>query len=97
MKINLSPNFMAMVTSHGQTRSYLHHFKIIESLECPCANCNQTVDRLLFECSKLNNEREKLIVYISREDDRPVRKRELVNKCLKQVVRFTNSIDYEKL
>jgi ribonuclease HI len=40
MKINLSPNFTAMVTAHGKTRSYLHRFKILESPECPCANGN---------------------------------------------------------
>jgi hypothetical protein len=97
MKINLSPNFTAMVTSHGKTRSYLHCFKIIESPVCPCANSNQTVDYLLFKCSKLNNKREKLIACISREDNWPVRKSELVNKYLKQVIHFTNSVDYEKL
>jgi hypothetical protein len=90
MKINLSPNFTAMVTAHGKTRSYLHPFKIIESLECPCANGNQTVDHLLFE-------REKLTVHISREDNWPVRNSELVNKYLQQVIHFTNSMDYEKL
>ena len=56
-----------------------------------------TVDYLLFDCSKLDNEREKLIAYISREDNWPVRKSELVNKYLKQVIHFTKSIDYEKL
>jgi hypothetical protein len=62
-----------------------------------CANGNQTVDHLLFKCSKLNNKREKLIAYNSREDNWPVRKSELVNKYLKQVIHFTNSVDYEKL
>jgi hypothetical protein len=51
----------------------------------------------LFNCSKLNNEREKLITYITREDNWPIKKSELVNKYLKQVIQFTNSIDYEKL
>jgi hypothetical protein len=32
-KINLSPNFTAMVTAHGKTKAYLHHFKIIQSPE----------------------------------------------------------------
>jgi len=80
MKINLSPNFTVMVTAHGKTSSYLHRFKILESLECPCANGNQTVDHLLFDCNKLNNEREKLIAYTSREDNWPVKNSELVNK-----------------
>ena len=97
MKVNLTFNFTAMVTAHGKTRSYLHRFKIIESQECPCANGNQTVDHLIYDCIKLNNEREKLIAHISKEDNWPIRKSELVKKYLKQLIYFTNSIDYEKL
>jgi hypothetical protein len=97
MKINLTPNFTAMVTAHGKTRSCLHRFKIIESPECPCANGNQTVDHLLYDCIELNNKREKLTADISKQDNWPVRKGELVNKYLKHVIHFINSIDYEKL
>ena len=96
-KINLTPNFTAMITAHGKTRSYLHRFKIIESAECPCVNGNQTANHLLYQCSKLNNEREKLIAYISKEENWPVKKNELVNKYLKQFTNITNSIDYGKL
>jgi hypothetical protein len=95
--INLTPNVTAMLTAHGKTRSYLHRFKIIEFSECPCASGNQTVDHLLYDCSKLHTEREKLMAHISKEDNWPVRERELVNKYLKQVTHFTNSIDYEQL
>ena len=35
-KITITPNFTALVTSHGKTKSYLHRFKIIESPDCPC-------------------------------------------------------------
>jgi hypothetical protein len=55
------------------------------------------VDHLLYDCSKLNNERDKVIAHISKEDKWPVRKSELMNKYLKRVIHFTNSIDYEKL
>ena len=48
-----------MVTAHGNNRSYLHRFKVIESPECPCGNGNQTVEHLLYDCGKLNNERGK--------------------------------------
>jgi hypothetical protein len=75
MKINLTPNFTAMLTGQIKTRSYLYRFKIIESPECSCANGNQTVDHLLYDCSKLNNEGEKLIAHISKESNWPVRKR----------------------
>jgi hypothetical protein len=97
MKINLTLKFTAMVTANGKTRSYLHRFKIIESPECPCANGHQTVDRLLCDCSELNNERGKLISHISKEDNWSVRKSEIVNKHLKQIIHFINSIDYEIL
>jgi len=97
MKINLTPNFAAMVTAHGKTRSYLHRFQVIESPECPCANVNQTVDHLLYDCNKLNNVRDQLIAHISKEDNWPIRKSELVNKYLKQVIHFTNSFDHENM
>ena len=58
MKITLTPNFTAMVTAHGKTRSYLHRFKMIESPVCPCANGNQTVEHIIYDCGKLNNEKE---------------------------------------
>jgi len=73
MKINLTHNFAAMITTHGKTRSYLHRFNIIESPECPCSNRNRTVGHLLYQCSKLNNERETLIAFISKEDNWPVK------------------------
>jgi hypothetical protein len=96
-KINLSPNFTAMVTARGKTKAYLHRFKIIQSPECVCANGDQTVDHLIFNCAKLDKERGKLIAYTSREEDWPARKCDLANKYLNQFKQFTNSIDFEKL
>ena len=55
------------------------------------------MDHLIYDCKKLNNEREKLIAHISKEDNWPIRKSEPVKKYLKKVIHFTNSIDYEKL
>jgi hypothetical protein len=68
MKITLTPNFTGMVTENGKTRSYLHRLKIIESPVCPCANGNQTVEHIIYDCGKLNNERRKLKADISKED-----------------------------
>jgi len=67
-KINLTPNFTALVTAHGKTNAYLHHFKITESPECPCDGGNQTVDHLLYDCCKLQREREKLIRKVSKQE-----------------------------
>jgi hypothetical protein len=57
-KITLTPNFTALVTSHGKTKLYLYRFKIIESPDCPCGGGSQKVDHLTFECTILQNERE---------------------------------------
>jgi len=100
IKIILTPNFTAFLTSHGKTKSYLHRFKIIESPDCPCGGGgggSQTVDHLLFDCTILQDEREGLIGKISRLDNWPVTKRQLGNKYIKHFIQFTNSIDFTKL
>jgi hypothetical protein len=51
-----------------KTRSYLHHFKIIDAPACHCDNGIQTAEHQIYECGKLNNERRKLIADISKED-----------------------------
>ena len=86
-----------MMTAHGKTKAYLHRFKIIQSPECICTEGDQTVDDLIYDCGKIENERGKLIAQVSREDNWPVQKGVLVNKYLTQFSQFTNSIDFEKL
>ena len=56
---------------------------------------SQQVEHLLYDCGKLNNERGKLIASITKEDHWPVSKSVLVNKYLKEVINFSNSLDYE--
>ena len=96
-KIKLTPNFTAIVTAHGKTKTYLHRFKIIESPECPCDGGNQTVDHLIYDCNILQREREKLISKVSKQDNWPVTKSDLVNKYIKYFPEFTNTIDFTKL
>jgi hypothetical protein len=63
MNINITQNFTTMVMGHGNIRSYLHRFKIIETPVCPCSTTDQTIDHLLFECELLNKERDKYQQY----------------------------------
>jgi hypothetical protein len=97
MKMHVTPSFTAMVTAHGKTRSYLYCFELTVSSECPCSNSNQTVEHLIYACRKLNNAGQKLIAHISKKDNWPIGKSELVNRYLTWVIQFTNSIDNEKL
>jgi hypothetical protein len=93
-KIKLTPNFTEIVTAHGKTKAYLHRFKIIESPECSCDGGNQTVDHLLYDCTKLQREREELISNVSKQDYWPVNKSDLVKKHLKHFIHFTDSIEF---
>ena len=92
-RIHLTPNLTAIVTAHGKTKDYLHRFKIIESSECPCRTGNQSVDHLIYECPKLQRERDVLKRNITKQDKWSKEKSELMNKYLKCFIKFTNSID----
>jgi hypothetical protein len=78
-------------------REYFHQLKIIGSPECPCKHGTQTVDRLIFQCNRLKNEREILKTSVLRVGNWPVSKSELTNRYLKQFTRYVNSMDLEKL
>jgi len=95
-KIVITSNFTAMVSGHGKTRTYLHRFKLFESATCPCNKGEQTTDHLIYHCTLLQQQRGRL------EDTFqhgiwPISKHELITKHLKSFMKFTNSIDYDKL
>jgi hypothetical protein len=97
MNINITQNFTTMVTGHGNIRSYLHRFKIIDTSVCPCSTTDQTTDHLLFECELLNKERDKLISSILKTDVWPISKNKLVSKYFQIFAKFTNEISFDKL
>jgi hypothetical protein len=63
-----------MITGHGNIKSYLHRFKIIEAPNCPCGNENQTTEHILLECTLLNEDRESLIAAVAKTDNWPINK-----------------------
>jgi hypothetical protein len=97
MKINVTPNFTAMVTGHGKTTVYFHRFKIMEQATCPCKNRNQTIDHLLYQCTLLHTPREFLWNRISKTGNWPANKQELATKHLNAFLTYTNSVHFEQL
>ena len=65
--------------------------------KCPCKQDIQTIDHLIFQCEKLKYERGILKNSILKAGNWPISKSELVNKYLKQFIRYINSMDLEKL
>ena len=57
----------------------------------------QTVDHLIFQCKRLKNEREILKSSVLREGKWPVSKSELTSRNLKQLIRYIDSMDLEKI
>ena len=39
-----------MATGHGNIKSYLYKYKIIDSSMCPCKTGEQTTDHILYDC-----------------------------------------------
>jgi len=97
VNLNLSPNVTTIMTGHGNFRSYLHQLKFIGSPECPCKHGTQTVDRLILQCKRLKNERETLKNSVLKVGNWPEGKSELVIRNLKQLIRYINSMDLEKI
>ena len=85
------------MTGHGNIRSYMHRLKFIGSPECPCKHGTQTVYRLILQCKRLKNEREILKNSVLNVGSWPVDKSELANRNLKQLIRYINSMDLEKI
>ena len=79
-----------MVTGHGNIRSYLHRFKIIETPKCPCCTKDQTIEQLLFECELLNKERDNLISTELKTNIWPISKKLFNKKHFKTFAEFTD-------
>jgi hypothetical protein len=97
MKINVTSDFATMVTGHGKTRAYLHHFKVMEHATCLCNNGEQTIDHLLYQCTSLHTPSKLLWNKVLNTGNWPTSKHALITKHLKAFLTDTNFIDFEQL
>jgi hypothetical protein len=73
-----------MVTGHGNIRSYLHRFKILDTPTCPCGTKDQKIDHLLYKCELLNkNKRNSLISKVVKTDVWLISKKTFISKHFK--------------
>jgi hypothetical protein len=97
MNINIIPKLTTLVTGHGNTRSYLHRFKIIDTPTCACSSCDQNIDHTLCECALINQERDSLISTAVKTDVWPIDIKHLIRKHYQPFVKFINKISVDKL
>ena len=94
LRLPATPEFTAIVTGHGKTRSYLHRFHIAEDPMCTCRCGPQTVDHLIYQCSDTRKQRFELIMEIRRNGDVwPITKQQLVTKHLRAFSRYCRTIN----
>jgi hypothetical protein len=93
----MTPNLTMMVKGHGNIKSYLYKYKVIDSSMCPCKTGEQTTDRVPYDCELVKQERDKLKAEILRSENWPVSKDTLINKYSKCFKKFVDSITLEKL
>jgi hypothetical protein len=62
-----------MVTGHGNNKSYLRKYKIIDSPMCSCKSGEHTIYHLLFDCELMEQERDRLKAAVFRSENWPVR------------------------
>ena len=96
-KIDVTSNFTALVTGHGKTRVYLHRFQLLDSATRLCKKGEQTTDHLIYHCILLQHQRKILRKETLSHGNCPLSKRDLITKYLKSFLKFTNSIEFDKL
>jgi len=97
LRINATPNFTAIVTGHGNIKTYLYKYKITESPMCSCEEGEQSVDHILYECKLLEQDRDRLKAAVIRSENWPVSKDKLSIRFYKNFKKFRNSILLDKL
>jgi hypothetical protein len=98
IRIPITPEFTAIVSGHGKTKTYLHRFKLTDDPMCPCSEGELSVEHLIHVCRILEPQRSYLIQHITtRGGIWSPTNNELVVKYLNAFSRFVKSIDFSKL
>jgi len=69
LKINVTLNLTMMVTGHGNIKSYLYKYNILDSRKCPYKIGEQTTDHILYDCELVKQERDKPKAEILRSEN----------------------------
>jgi hypothetical protein len=96
-KINLTPKLTAVLSGHGKTRAYLYRFNLRKDAKCICDKDDQTMDHLLFHCTKTSTQRDLIKLQLSKQKNWPANKVELITKHRKVFSEFIESTDFDLL
>ena len=97
MRINLTPKITAVLSGHGKIRAYLHRFNLRDEAKYICGKEDQTMDHVLFHCTKTSAQRDLLKRRIYKIMNLHDNKLELITKYRKVYSAFIESIDFDLL
>jgi hypothetical protein len=98
MKLHITPEFTALITGHGKTRSYPHRFKLADNPMCPCNEGAQTPEHIIYNCKILEQQRSTLIRNITvRGMKWPPANKEMVDTYFNDFIRFIKTINFQLL
>ena len=97
LKISVTPNFTAIVTGHGNIKTYLYKYKIIDSPVCSCDEGEQSVNHIIYECKLFKQERTKLKAVVERTEKWPVSRDKLSIQFYRHFKEFTDNISMDKV
>jgi ribonuclease HI len=92
MRITPTPNFTTLVTGHGNLKSYLHKYKIIDNPQCKCTKGDQTVEHIIYNCELHDKERDIMTSMVTKTEQWPISNTKLVLKYYKEFKQFTDKI-----
>jgi hypothetical protein len=93
-KISITPNLSTILTGHGRLRTYFFNFKVIGNPVCSFNEGEETVEHVIFSCSKFKTEREIMKTAVAKTGQSwPVAERELIRRFKTRFTTFVNSID----
>ncbi|KAF2901098.1 hypothetical protein ILUMI_05089, partial [Ignelater luminosus] len=75
-KFSINPKIAVMITGHGRIKSFLYRFKLSDDPTCSCGDEEQTIEHLLYKCSKLKYQRTTLknsekLAFIGKHENPP--------------------------
>ena len=97
LKISATPKFTAIITGHGNIRTYLDKYKITESPVCSCDEGDQSVDHIIYEWKLFDQERTKLKAMVERTNKWPVSSDKLSVQFYRHFKEFTDNISMDKV
>jgi hypothetical protein len=65
IRIPITPEFTAIVSSHGKIKACLNRFNLTNNPMCPCTEGEQSVVRLIHVCRILEPQRSSMIQHIT--------------------------------